>query len=258
MAALAGGLQAYAGGAPPGPQQTLPLPSSFTEMTSRNAHSQCLEPLPLPSLEDYNGPLAKIAGVFARPRERKSVHAPRYKQGMNLCTLDVHDKFLLFVQDSLDPLTFLSAAFDAALDQAANRDAQYGQGLAGYGKRSLAELNDRVSSSFFKDFAYPAIFSEDPRYYRLGQGPVKKRVLHAAEHLFVAHHADGTRMFNYSQWLGTTSSAVLSNTYHPGNQPGFGPMAGRIGFEFASSIGFDILGEFWPEISHKFKLPFAR
>ena len=43
-----------------------------------------------------------------------------------------------------------------------------------------------------------------------------------------------------------------------GNQPGVGPMAGRIGFAFASGIGFDVLREFWPEISQRFKLPFTR
>lgn len=258
LVALAGIVQACGAFPPPGTQQASALPASFTEMTSTNASSACLEPTSLPSVEDYNGPLAKAVGVFAAPLERKSVHPPRYMQGVSLCTLDVHDKFLLFVHDTLDPITFLSAAFDGAVDHASNRDPQFGQGFAGYGKRALAEYGDRMSSSFLKSFAFPVLFSEDPRYYRLGQGPVKKRVLHAAEHLFVAHHADGTRMFNYSQWLGTTSSAVLHNTYHPGNETGFGPMSERIGFDFASSIGFDILREFWPDVSHKFKLPFAK
>jgi hypothetical protein len=237
-----------------------PLPSSFTEMAKHNATSACLEPLPLPGLDDYNGPLKKTVGLFANALERTSVHAspPHYKAGLCLCTLDAKDKFVLFVQASIDPVTFLGAGFDALQDQAANRDPQFGQGVQGYGKRFGADLADRASSRFFKYFAYPTLFSEDPRYYRLGQGPFKKRIYHAAEHLFIAHHGNGARMFNYSEWLGTISSVELSNTYHPGNKHGFGPLAENVATAFASDVGFDVLREFWPELSRKFRLPFTR
>lgn len=243
----------------PGLPQQPSQPSTaapFVEETSKNLSGGCLEPPPLPGLQDYNGPLKKTVGLFGRALERKSVHQPHYKPGVLLCSLDVKDKFLLFVDDFLDPVTFLSAGFDAAQDQANNRDPSFGQGAGGYGKRFGATLADRASSKFFKDFAYPAIFSEDPRYYRLGQGTGQQRFLHAAEHLVVAHHGDGRRMFNYSEWLGTGSSVAVSNLYHPGNERGFGPMAERIGTRFAADIGFDVLREFWPDISRKFKLPF--
>lgn len=58
------------------------------------------------------------------------------------------------------------------------------------------------------DFAYPPIFSEDPRYYRLAHGSGGRRFLHAVEHAFVAHRDNGKRMFNFSEWLGTTSTVV--------------------------------------------------
>jgi hypothetical protein len=239
------------------PQQIAPVTvAPFAEQTLRNPSAGCLEPPPLPGLEDYNGPLKKTVGLFGRALERKSVHPPRYKPGVMLCSLTVEGKFLLFVNDFLDPITFLSAGFDALQDHASDRDSSFGQGATGYGKRFAATLADRASSKFFKDFAYPSIFSEDPRYYRLGQGPAGQRLLHAAEHLFVAHHSDGTRMFNYSRWFGTTTAVALSNLYHPGNERGFGPMATRIGSSFATDVGFDVLREFWPEISRKFKLPF--
>ena len=106
------------------------------------------------------------------------------------------------------------------------------------------------------DFAYPTIFSEDPRYYRLGSGPFRRRLFHAAEHLFVAHRPDGTPIFNYTQWVGTGSSVILSDVYHPGNDRGPGAVAVQIGSRFAVGIGFDILREFWPEIACKLKLPF--
>jgi hypothetical protein len=200
--------------------------------------------------------MRKTVGVFARPLERKSVHKPHYKADVMLCSLDLRGKFLLFVDDSLDPVTFLSAGFDAGIDQASDRDPSFGQGTAGYTKRFGAELADRVSARFVKDFAYPAIFHEDPRYYRLGQGSTGKRLLHAAEHLFIAHQPDGTRMFNYSEWLGTATSVALTNLYHPGNEYTVGSTARNVSYRFATDIGFDVLREFWPEIARELKLPF--
>jgi hypothetical protein len=158
--------------------------------------------------------------------------------------------------DSLDPVTFLGAGFDAGIDQAENSDPSYGQGAQGYGRRFGAEIAGQMSSRFFKDFAYPAIFSEDPRYYRLGHGPTGKRLLHAVVHVVVAQRDDTNRMFNFSEWLGTASTVVVNNTYHPDYQRGFSPAAQRVGYNILQDMGFDVLREFWPEVSCKFKLPF--
>ena len=135
-------------------------------------------------------------------------------------------------------------------------DPAFGGGLSGYGRRYTAELADSVQGDFFNTFLYPAVFRQDPRYYRLGQGSVQRRLLHAVRHVFVAHSDSGHLMFNYSEWLGTASSKALSNLYHPGNERGFGTMAQRAGFSISTDMGFDVLREFWPEIAHKFHLPF--
>src|SRR6266849_10948822 len=240
--------------APAPPQQIAAAP--LPEEGVKNGAAACVQPAPMVRIEDYDGPLKKVVGTFARPLERKAVHPPNYKPGAKLCTLKFKDKFVLFVQDSFDPVTFLGTAFDAGLDQARNTDPSYGQGAEGYGRRFGAELAGGTSSRFFKDFAYPSIFSEDPRYYRLARGSGGKRLLHALEHAVVAHRDDGRRMFNYSEWLGTASTVVLSNTYHPDNQRGFAPAAEQVGYSILQDAGFDVLREFWPEISRKFRLPF--
>jgi len=253
LAELAGGAACAQG--PPAPPQQAPA-APFPEEATKNASASCVQPPPMVRLEDYDGPLKKTVGTFARPLERKAVHPPHYKPGTILCTLKLKDKFELFVQDSLDPVTFLATGFSAGLDQAEDSDPSYGQGAEGYGRRFGAEFAGQASSRFFKDFAYPWIFSEDPRYYRLAQGKAGRRLLHAVEHAVVAQRDNGNRMFNFSEWLGTTSTVVLSNTYHPDNQRGFASAAQRVSYSILQDIGFDVLREFWPEISRKFKLPF--
>ena len=259
---------AIVGAAPPGgalPDSTsqdavlrgAPLPGSTRhEGTTKNAAAPCLEPPPLLRWQDYQGPFQKVVGVFAGKLELKSAHPPHYKPGTVLCSLEVKDKFMLFVRDTFDPISFLAAAFEAGWDQAANRDPTFGQGPEGYGKRFGADFAGQTTWRFFTDFAYPTIFSEDPRYYRLIHGTGRRRFLHAVEHTFVAQRDSGKHMFNISQWLGTATAVALNDAYHPGNQRGLTPALRVSGYALATGMGFDVLREFWPDIARKLRMPF--
>ena len=114
------------------------------------------------TMADYIGPFQKTVGLFTRQLERTSVHVPHYRPGVILCSLELKDKFLLFVRGSYDPIIFLDAGFEAGLDQAGNEDPTFGQGAGGYAKRFAANYTDQASFRFFKEFAYPTIFDEDP------------------------------------------------------------------------------------------------
>jgi hypothetical protein len=218
--------------------------------------ASCVQPPPLVSWEDYNGPFAKVVGTFGRKLERKTVHPPRYKPGVKLCSLETGAKFLLFLHDSADPISVLAAGFNAGLDQASNKDPTFGQGGSGYGKRLGANFTGQTVSRFFGDFLYPTVFSEDPRYYRMARGSTRARLLHAVSHTVVAHHDNGKLMFNFTEWLATGSSVALNNLYHPGNQPGVAAAARNGAFVVLQDMGFDVLREFWPEVARKFNLPF--
>jgi hypothetical protein len=237
----------------PPPKPTAP---DVFEAAVVNTTTPCIQPPAMVRIQDYNGPFQKTVGFFTGNLERKTVHLPHYKPGSLLCSLELKDKFLLFVRDSYDPATIASVAFNASLSQAQDTDPSFGSGMSGYGKRFAANYADEASGRFFKDFAYPSLFSEDPRYYRLAHGSTRNRFLHPIEHVLVAHTDHGNTMFNFSEWLGTASGIALSNTYHPGNKRGFSPAAQAFGISLATDIGFDELREFWPEIAHKFKLPF--
>lgn len=206
--------------------------------------------------QDYQGPFSKVVGTFAGKLERKSIHPPPFKPGVFLCSFTVKRKFTLFVQDSIDPLTFLSSAFNAGVDYGENTDHSFGRTPVGYMEHFGAEMADQSSSAFFKEFAYPSIFSEDPRYYRLGHGSAKTRVFHAFGHVVLGHQQDGTYMFNISEWLGTTSAVAVADLYHPDNRPGVAPAAKNVGIAVLQDMGFDVLREFWPDLARKLKLPF--
>jgi hypothetical protein len=258
VAALAASPSVRAQETPSIPEQPA-APAALSGMAGQvvlNPAGMCVQPPPMVQLQDYDGPFHKVIGTLTRKLDRQSVHDPHYRPGFVLCSLEIKDKFFLFLHDSIDPGTFLSSGFDASISQAENDDAPFGQGGAGYGKRFAASYTDEAQFRFFKEFAYPTIFSEDPRYYRMGQGPVMRRFWHAMEHSVVAYNDHGQRMFNFSEWLGEISGKSLSNLYHPGARRGFAPAAEGIGYDVATDVGFDELREFWPEVARKLRLPF--
>jgi hypothetical protein len=254
VAGLGGRVTLRAQDAPPNPPPE--APADLPGQVVLNPTGQCVQPPPMVELQDYDGPLHKVIGTFTRKLDRQSVHLPHYKPGLFLCSLEIKDKFFLFLHDSVDPETILSAGFDAGISQAENDDPSFGQGGAGYGKRLGASYADQVQFRFFKEFAYPTVFSEDPRYYRMGDGPKGRRFLHAVAHAVVAYNDHGRPMFNFSEWLGEISATSLSNLYHPGAQRGIAPAAQNIATDVAMDIGFDELREFWPEVARKLRLPF--
>jgi len=216
----------------------------------------CLEPPPMVRWQDYNGPMAKIVGTLGAKLDRPAVNLPNYKAGQILCSLGVKDKFLLFVHDTVNPVTVLTVAFNSGLDQAENSEARFGQGMEGYGKRFGANEASNTTGRFLSEFLFPTLLREDPRYYRLGEGTIKHRFLHAAAHTFVAHRDSGSLMPNVSLWMGTTGGVLMSDVYHPGTTHGPGPISLQVGINIGEDTGFDILREFWPEIARGLHVPF--
>lgn len=238
------------------PSNMTPEVALISPVLIRPATPPCAKFVEPFDIDDYNGPLNNIIGRVTQRVESSTVHVPRHHSGLRPCSMDASDKFRLFAQNSVDPINFLGAAWSAGTAQLAGDDAADKQGLAGYGKRYSAAITDSVAGDFFGTFLYPAIFHQDPRYYRMAQGPAMTRLGHALAHRFVAQSDSGKRMLNYSEWFSVTSSSALGNLYHPGNRRGFGPAASHVGFSVGNDIAWDVVREFWPEITRKFRLPF--
>lgn len=169
----------------------------------------------------------------------------------NAPPLTTGEKFHLAVKSSLDPFSFAVAGFEAGLGQATDEFPGYGQGAAGYGKRYGASYADSTSSNFFSNFIYPSLLKEDPRYFRLGQGSIKHRILYSLEQEFVCHTDRGGRSFNWSNVLGAFSSGGLSNVYYPRSDRGFGLTVSRSSIALLYGSVGGLVDEFWIDIHDK-------
>ena len=233
---------------PDGPSDRTPQALGATVKPSEKQLAPCPEPAKLFPLRDYTGPGKGMVNPSSKPVVVRGLDGKS-------CSLSAMEKFNLFARTTINPKTYLTAAYNAGVAQAEDNDPTWGQGAEGYGKRYAAAFTDQVSSNFFKKFAYPALFRQDPRYFR-GEGTGGQRFKHAIAHTFVTRSDSGNDMFNFSRWFGATSAVALGNLYHPGHRRGFTPAAERVGISVGTDMGFDVLREFWPELVRKFHLPF--
>ena len=153
--------------------------------------------------------------------------------------------------NTLNPFPIASAAAQAGISQAIDSNSGYGQGGEGYAKRFGAYMGNTASSQFFGTFVFPTILHQDPRYFRKAEGPAKSRIGYAISRVFVTRTDAGRSAPNVSYWLGAGSAAALSNLYYPPGDRSFGDAATRFGISFASTAGFNIFKEFWPDIKRK-------
>lgn len=217
----------------------------------------CARPAEALDIDDYTGPFSRLVAGVSQKLEGRPVVSGEQRQ-VRPCPLSARDKFRLFIQNSTEPMAFLGASWEAAGSQREHDDPGFGQGSRGYFKRYNAAMLSTVSGEFFSTFLFPSVFHQDPRYYRLGSGPVHRRLAHAVRHVFVAQSDSGRPMLNYSEWMGLASAKALSNLIHPDNERGFGTTAQRVGMNVTSDMAWDVLKEFWPDINRKFHLPFRR
>lgn len=165
--------------------------------------------------------------------------------------LTARGKWQLFVKDKTDPFTFGWVAFEAGLAQANNDLSGYGQGAAGYGKRFGAGLADETAGGFFGTFLFPSVLHQDPRYYRLGTGPFKKRLGHALIRPVLTHKDSGGRAFNWSGILGSIATSGLSNAYYPEADRGAGATFSRVAMGIPFSMIDELFNEFGPDLEKK-------
>ena len=129
-------------------------------------------------------------------------------------------KLQLGIRAVIDPVSFLTVAGVAGIQQYRNTFPSYGGGIEGYGKRYGAALANHVSGTMLGHAVYPAIFHQDPRYFYKGKGSIGSRALYAISAAVIARSDDGQWTPNYSRVLGHFSAAAISNLYYPASDRG--------------------------------------
>jgi hypothetical protein len=163
-------------------------------------------------------------------------------------------KFKLMFSTEKDPATIGFSMFVALIGQAEGSHYGYGGGIGGYGKRFGQNYADTFDGAFWGNAVLPSLWHQDPRYFRLGKGSAKHRILYALESNVRAKH-DGTGKWepNYSNLVGNLISGSISNIYLPSDERGVGgTFEGALTVTAEGGIG-SMLEEFYPDFTQYLK-----
>jgi len=138
----------------------------------------------------------------------------------NAPPMGAKQKLKLSFREIIDPVSLLTTAGAAGVQQYKNTFSDYGGGVGGYGKRYVTNFADNVTGVLLSRGVYPSIFHQDPRYFYKGTGSIHSRMLYALSAAVIARGDDGRWKPNYSHLLGTFSAAAISNLYYPDSDRG--------------------------------------
>jgi hypothetical protein len=162
-------------------------------------------------------------------------------------------KFQLMYKSTTDPYVFAFAAFTAGIGQAQDSHAAYGQGAEGYAKRFGANYADTADGNLWGNAILPVVLHEDPRYFRLGQGTFKHRLLYSMSTAVICRRDDGSRGPNYANVAGNLIAGGISNIYYPSEDRGVGQTLQSAATVTAEGMIGAALIEFWPDIANHYR-----
>jgi hypothetical protein len=139
----------------------------------------------------------------------------------------------------------------SAITVAADSHSAYGPGLTGFAKSAGVSLSQDVTGQFFGTFAIPTLVHQDPRYFRMPQASVQRRIFYSISRTFVSRNDDGTTMPNYATLATYPIASELGNLYVPGIQSDGVATVKRIAVGLATDPANNLLNEFLPDVAKR-------
>jgi hypothetical protein len=165
------------------------------------------------------------------------------------------EKMKLAFRSAIDPVNFGVSALVAGIAELnpGPNNSGFGWGADGYGKRWGAAYLDSFDGRMIGKGVLPAIFHQDPRYFRQGRGTTTHRLLYAMATTVICK-GDKLRRWqpNYSNLGGNLAAGALSNLYYPSGDKSDWEQTLASGFTVTALGMFgSMFQEFWPDISRK-------
>ena len=198
---------------------------------------------------DANDPAAKyedkrVLGVLPnyRTAELTSDYHP----------ISAHYKLEISLKDSFDYPLFAIGSIYAGVYMAEDSHPQFGQGVAGYLRRFGTSSADQVIGNMLTEGVMPIVFHEDPRYFRMSTGPVKKRLVYAVSRIFITKTDLGNKSFNYAEIVGNGVGSAIGLSYYSDNR-NLEDYTENWATQLATDAFSQVLKEFWPDIKRHYK-----
>ncbi len=161
-------------------------------------------------------------------------------------------KGYLAMHNVTDPGNLATIVGISGISIAADSHSAYGPGLKGFGKITGVTLLQNTTGEFFGTFLIPSLTHQDPRYYRMPNAPLPKRILYSISQSYIARRDDGGGLMpDYGTLLAYPIGAELSNLYVPGIESDSKSTAERILIGLAIDPANNLLAEFLPDVAKR-------
>jgi hypothetical protein len=160
-------------------------------------------------------------------------------------------KMNIAFRDSFDWPVYPTAGLFAALYQLEDQNPSFGQGTKGYLKRFAGAYGDQMIGNMLTEGVVPSMLHEDPRYFRLGEGTTRHRIVYAATRIFVTRTDRGRNSLNVAELAGNASAVAVSNLWYPDTRTASDNVE-KYAVQLATDAFSNVLKEFWPDVKRRF------
>jgi hypothetical protein len=165
--------------------------------------------------------------------------------------LSAKDKIVLSFEEQTTVFAFSTEFLSAGWAHLIDGHPKYGSDSAGFGEKLGAAAIRQSSQAVFSDGVFAAVLHEDPRFYRLGSGPVTRRMGYAASRMWRTRTDSGEPSMNYSLLAGYGAAAAMTMAYYPHVSSGGGRAAITYGYSLLGNVAGNQFHEFWPDVRRK-------
>jgi hypothetical protein len=164
--------------------------------------------------------------------------------------LSAKRKLGIATHDSFDWPSYISAA-GLVFVSPGNDPKSYGTGFEAYGNKYARNVADQVTGNMLSEGLVPAIFHQDPRYFR--QGPdvaFWSRLRSSLLQIAVAKNDSGHRTFNTGEFLGNAMAVGISNAYSA-NLNSWSSRSNKLALMVGTDMFSNVMKEFGPDLKQK-------
>lgn len=144
------------------------------------------------------------------------------------------------------PQAILETMPGAAFDTARNFPHSWGRGAPGFGKRALSQYGQFAAGEGI-ELGVAAFRREDPRYHRVGPGPMGKRIKHVIASGAVTLNDKGDRTLYLGRLANIYGSWAIASRWNPPEVHGASSVVLNGSLGLALKIGASGFREFWPD-----------
>ena len=173
----------------------------------------------------------------------------RFVTGPTPKVLTPRDKGYIAARSVIDPFNVITILGESAISVAADSHSAYGPGFPGFARYVGVSFTEDITGEFFNTFLIPSLTHQDPRFHRIPQDSIPKRIFHAIYQVAWTQGDHGKRMLNYGNLVGFAIDDEIGNLYVPGRRTNASATAQRYVIGLATAPIDNFISEFLPDVA---------